>query len=153
VVQYELQPGNEGSLRPPPADSAASLNTHDMPPFRAFWEGDDVGDLEGRGLFDAGEAAAERERRRVLRRGMAALLPRAPDPPDPEAQGTAEAVLADRLEWLAAGPARLVLVNLEDLWGETAPQNVPGTQAERPNWRRKARLSFEELSARPEVVE
>src|SRR4029077_15009798 len=34
-----------------------------------------------------------------------------------------------------------------------APQNVPGTRAERPNWRRKARLSFEELSTPSEVVE
>jgi 4-alpha-glucanotransferase len=73
--------------------------------------------------------------------------------PDPEAPGTADAVLRDRLQWLAASPARLVLVNLEDLWGETAPQNVPGTHAERPNWRRKARLSFEEFSSRPETVE
>ena len=155
VVQYELQPGSEGGLRPPPADSVASLNTHDMPPFRSFWNGDDVGDLENLGLFDAGAAAAERERRRALRRGMAALLPPPPrdPPPDPDAPGTAGAVLRDRLEWLAAGPARMVLVNLEDLWGETAPQNVPGTCAERPNWNRKARLSFEELSSRPEVAE
>ncbi|HEY8020258.1 MAG TPA: 4-alpha-glucanotransferase [Thermoanaerobaculia bacterium] len=156
VAQYELQPGSEGRLRPPPADSAASLNTHDMPPFRSFWRGDDVDDLADLGLFDPGEAAAERARRRDLRRGLAALLPRSaasPDPVDPEAASTAEAVLADRLDWLAASPARLVLVNLEDLWGETVPQNVPGTRAERPNWRRKARLSFEELSTRPEVVE
>jgi len=153
VVQYELQPGNEGRLRPPPHDSAASLNTHDMPTFRAFWKGEDVDDLAERGLFSPAEAGAERERRRALRRGMAALLPPASDrPPDPEAPGTAEAVLRERLDWLAASPARLVLVNLEDLWGETAPQNTPGTYAERPNWRRKARLGFEEFSSRPEVV-
>jgi 4-alpha-glucanotransferase len=47
----------------------------------------------------------------------------------------------------------MVLINLEDLWGETEPQNVPGTHRERPNWRRKARLSFEEFSQRPEVLE
>ena len=45
-----------------------------------------------------------------------------------------------------------MLVNLEDLWGETEPQNVPGTTDERPNWRRKARLGFEELSTDPEVL-
>jgi 4-alpha-glucanotransferase len=150
VVQYELQPGSEGRLRPPPADSAASLNTHDMPAFRAFWRGDDVGDLADLGLFGPAEAEAERERRRALRRGMAALLLARPDP---EAPGTAAAVLRELLEWLAASPAQLVLVNLEDLWGETAPQNTPGTYAERANWRRKARLGFEEFSARPEVVE
>ncbi len=150
VLQYELQPGSEGHPRTPPADSAASLNTHDMPTFRAFWKGDDVADLADLGLFDAGQAAAERERRRALRRGMAALVPGSPDP---EAPGAAQAVLAERLAWLAASPARLVLVNLEDLWGETAPQNVPGTHSERTNWRRKARLSFEEFSSLPAVVE
>jgi 4-alpha-glucanotransferase len=47
----------------------------------------------------------------------------------------------------------MVLVNLEDLWHEGEPQNVPGTHSERPNWQRKARFSFEEFSARAEVVE
>jgi 4-alpha-glucanotransferase len=47
----------------------------------------------------------------------------------------------------------MVLVSLEDLWQETEPQNVPGTSSERPNWRRKARFSFEEFSTRADVVE
>jgi len=36
-------------------------------------------------------------------------------------------------------------VNLEDLWGETQPQNVPGTTHERPNWRRRARYAMEDM--------
>jgi 4-alpha-glucanotransferase len=36
-----------------------------------------------------------------------------------------------------------VLVNLEDLWLERRPQNVPGTTDEYPNWRRRARYPFE----------
>jgi 4-alpha-glucanotransferase len=63
------------------------------------------------------------------------------------------AVLRRLLDSLAASPARMLLVNLEDLWGESEPQNVPGTHTERPNWRRKARYTFEELSQRPEVVD
>jgi 4-alpha-glucanotransferase len=60
------------------------------------------------------------------------------------------AVLAE----LASGPARLVVVNLEDLWLEVRPQNVPGTVAldRYPNWRRRARLSLEEFSIRPSVI-
>ncbi len=38
-----------------------------------------------------------------------------------------------------------LLINLEDLWLEPAPQNVPGTWNERPNWQRKARLPLEAL--------
>jgi 4-alpha-glucanotransferase len=149
VVQYELQPGSE-RLREPPARTAASLNTHDMPMFSAFLEAKDVEDLESLGFFDAEQARTERERRAEIRRQMETEIPQ-------EARGdrtaTDRAVLRKRLEHLAESPARMVLVNLEDLWGEMEPQNVPGTSTERPNWRRKARLSFEEFSERPEVVD
>jgi 4-alpha-glucanotransferase len=46
-----------------------------------------------------------------------------------------------------------MLINLEDLWLETESQNTPGTVAERPNWRRKARYNFEAIRRLPEVVE
>jgi 4-alpha-glucanotransferase len=150
VEQYELQPGGAGP-REPPAAAVASLNTHDMPTFRSFLHAKDVDDLQDLGFFDAGQAHAERERRGRIRREMEAALPPAAGRRDDKATYTA--VLRDRLERLAASPAQVVLVNLEDLWGETEPQNVPGTGSERPNWQRKARLSLEEFSARPEVVE
>ena len=38
------------------------------------------------------------------------------------------------------------MVTLEDLWSETEPQNTPGTGQERPNWRRKAAKSLEEIT-------
>lgn len=148
VVQYELQPGSQG-LRTPPARSAASLNTHDMPTFRAFWEARDVGVLQQLGFFDEGQAREERERRSALRRQILEELP-----PEERSDERAHAgVLRRLLEILAASPARMVLVNLEDLWGEAEPQNVPGTHTERPNWRRKARFGFEEFSTKPEVVD
>ena len=149
VVQYELQPGSQG-LREPPARSVASLNTHDMPTFQAFWEGRDVEDLQSLGFFTPEQARQERERREAIRRGMEEALPAAE-----QGRGavTGEAILRARLDHLAASPARMVLVNLEDLWHETEPQNVPGTHDERPNWQRKARYSFEEFSTRADVVE
>jgi 4-alpha-glucanotransferase len=149
VVQYELQPGSEGQLRPPPASSVASLNTHDMPTFRAFWEGRDADDLEKLEFYTADEARSEKERRGALRQGLAGLLP----PASRDESETYKAVLHDRLAWLARSPARMVLVNLEDLWEESEPQNVPGTHMERPNWQRKAKLGFEEFSTQPDVVE
>jgi 4-alpha-glucanotransferase len=38
---------------------------------------------------------------------------------------------------LAAGKSALLLLNLEDLWGERRPQNLPGSGPEEMNWRRK----------------
>jgi 4-alpha-glucanotransferase len=152
VMQYELAPGGGGLLREPPADAVASLNTHDMPTFRGFWEGRDVEDLRSLGFFDDGQARAELERRAAQRQEMVAAVT-ARRPGEWDGRGDPyPLVLRDRLEHLAASAARLVLINLEDLWMESEPQNVPGTHDERPNWRRKARLSLEEMSRRPEVA-
>jgi 4-alpha-glucanotransferase len=58
---------------------------------------------------------------------------------------SAGAVLAGWLGYLADQGDEFLQVNLEDLWLEPAPQNVPGTWMERPNWQRRARYSLEEL--------
>lgn len=149
VVQYELQPGSQG-LREVPERTVASLNTHDMPTFRAFLEAKDVDDLEALGFFDEQQAREERERRKAIRYQMAGEVA---DETSEDDEAIYQAVLRKRLEHLASSPARMILINLEDLWAETEPQNVPGTSTERPNWRRKARLSFEEFSRRPDVVD
>src|SRR4029077_16133944 len=60
---------------------------------------------------------------------------------NPRPQEILRAVLA----WLKAGDSEIVLINLEDLWLEKRPQNVPGTSSERPNWRRKAQLTLEQI--------
>ncbi len=171
VLQYELAPGSPGPgarpagrgtdsapgidwsparkpsrlARTPPAGCVASLNTHDMPPFAAFWEGLDLAERESLGALDERQARAERERLAELRRQLLAFAGAADGP------ASARQVVRAILERLAASPARLLLVNLEDLWQETRPQNVPGT-SERPNWRRKAARSLEHFSADPEIV-
>jgi 4-alpha-glucanotransferase len=38
---------------------------------------------------------------------------------------------------LAAGPAEVMLVSLDDLALDPVPHNVPGTLHERPNWQRR----------------
>ena len=63
------------------------------------------------------------------------------------------AILRAWLSQLASGNAYLVLLNLEDLWLEPLPQNVPGTWEERPNWKRKARFSLDEICKMNSVTE
>jgi 4-alpha-glucanotransferase len=60
-------------------------------------------------------------------------------------EATPAAVLRAWLFELAQSEADFLLVNLEDLWLEPLPQNVPGTWEERPNWQRKARFSLEQI--------
>ena len=61
------------------------------------------------------------------------------DPADPAA------VLEAWLCFLAQNDEEFLLINLEDLWLEPGPQNMPGTWDERPNWQRRARLSLEAM--------
>jgi 4-alpha-glucanotransferase len=148
VVQYEMQPGQ--GLREPPAKSVASLNTHDMPTFQGYLQSRDVEDLQSLGFFTPEQAQAERARRGAIRQGLEETLPS-----EERGRGakTDDALLGGLLASLAESPARMVIVNLEDLWHETEPQNVPGTHTERPNWQRKAKFSLEEFSTRADVVE
>jgi 1,4-alpha-glucan branching enzyme len=63
-----------------------------------------------------------------------------PSPPD-------RRVLDATLDELGRSDAALVVVDVEDLWLETEPQNVPGTASdERPNWTRRARHGLDELA-------
>jgi len=54
---------------------------------------------------------------------------------------------------LSASDAECVIVTLEDLWGESSPQNTPGTDTERPNWTRRSALSLERVCLDPGVRE
>jgi 4-alpha-glucanotransferase len=136
VLQFEVDPERRPVVAAAPPDSLACLNTHDMHPFAGWWAGADLDAGEARGFLPHGAAARERRRRTVARRALVALLRRAG--PLGRAAATTGAVLGACLRLLAAGPARIVLLTLEDLWLEERPQNVPGTVGA-PNWRRRLR--------------
>jgi len=53
--------------------------------------------------------------------------------------------------FLASTPSKLMVLNQEDLLKETEQQNLPGSTAEYPNWRRKMKCTVEELWESPEV--
>lgn len=150
VVQYELHPKAPRVLPPVPAQVVASINTHDMPPFAAYWQGLDLEDRRQRGLLDRDGLQRERRHLEELRSALGQFL---------HARGLLDAAAASEaallsacLAYLSASPARVVLVNLEDLWLETESQNRPGTGPERPNWRRKTSYSLDELQHRPQVL-
>lgn len=141
VVQYEMKPDAGRALPEPPASSIASVNTHDMPPFASFWSGQDIGERRSLGLYDAEQAGEDERVRAQLRHALVQFL----QIPHSKSEPLAREVLQACLAFLRDGPARMVLVTLEDLWLETQPQNIPSTYDESPNWRRKLRYSLEEL--------
>jgi len=143
VVQYEIMGDPEHpTLPPPPEKCVASLNTHDMPPFRAFLDGGDIDDRLDLGFIDDKTARKERRQRARMQQIVTAVY-------DRRSHAKLPAVI-DRgcrgiLQFLSESMANIVLVNVEDLWGETLPQNVPATSTERPNWRRRMRPSVEQI--------
>lgn len=131
IVQAELSlDSRRKPLRKPSADTVASLNTHDMAPFQSFLDGADIADRLDLKFLDRKSAVKEKKTRVRLRSALRQFLKR-----KDEFRGC--------MEFLGRSKAGLVLVNLEDLWGETKPQNIPATTKQRPNWRRRLRYSVE----------
>ena len=144
VVQYEQQPNVRAALRPPPKESIASLNTHDMPMFAAHWKGLDILDRADLGLIPPRELRDVQRQRRQANQALIQFLKGHKLLPRNKRISLAD-VLKGCLRFLAGSQAEFVLVNLEDLWFETEPQNTPSTSTERVNWRRKTQLSLEEI--------
>jgi 4-alpha-glucanotransferase len=148
VWQYEImeKPDNP-SVGEPPVKCVASLNTHDMPPFRAFQDGTDIDDRLDLGFLDEKTARKERKDRKTMIQVLENLEDKGAAPTSPELRGRGGCPLVYErvLQFLSRSMANIVLVTLEDLWEETAPQNVPATGTERPNWRRRIRPSIEQI--------
>lgn len=149
VVQYELEAHDPEVLPRVPVNVTASLNTHDMAPFGGFLEGTDIQDRRDIGLLSARDFDRERKAREKTRKDLEGFLRRSGRL---EKDGSKKALLEACLAYLSASSARIVLVNMEDLWLELSSQNLPGTSTERPNWRRKARYGLEEILAMPEIA-
>ena len=126
VVQYEVNP----AIPDPSRRCVAGVNTHDMPPFAAFVRGLDIDDRVEMGLLDEAGAKSAHGARAKIR----------------ETIGTDVGTI---LETLARSDAEAVLVNPEDLWGETQPQNVPGVPER--SWKQRFRLSLGEARNDPNV--
>jgi 4-alpha-glucanotransferase len=151
VIQYEIRADQEEPLRDVPSSTIASVNTHDMPPFASFWSGLDLDDRRELGLLDEVRLESERQIRGEQKQALIRFLQKekrleigVDDP---------QSILQAIHEWLAVSQTSILLLNIEDLWLETKPQNTPNTYLERPNWQRKLGRSFEEFSADPALIE
>jgi 4-alpha-glucanotransferase len=151
VGQFGVSADPERALDAAPAHTVASLNTHDTATFMGFWTGGEIHDRLALGLIDREEADREQRYRAAQREALAAFLRRRGLLEDGKTEP--EAVLKGWLTFLAGNEAEFILVTLEDLWLEEAPQNVPGTWHERPNWQRKTRFDLDEIRALPGLVE
>lgn len=151
VLQFNLSADPSRAIAAICRDSLASLNTHDTPTFSGYWHGLDFQDRRDLALLNEREAQQEYIWREAMKEALASFLRRRGLLKD--AASDEYAILRACLAFLSSGPGRILLINLEDLWLEKHPQNVPGTVDERPNWRRKAQHPFEVFSQMPGVLD
>lgn len=150
VLPFELAPDSGTPVHMPKRSQVASLNTHDLPPFAAWWSRSDTAEREQAGQISHEGAALEARERQRQQQAALEFLSR--EGFLKKGGSFAEEARRGFERVLASSRAGLVMINLEDLWGETEPQNRPGTSEERRNWRRRARYSLEEMQSLPEVT-
>ncbi len=162
VAIFERRPG--GGFVPPaeyPPLAAASAATHDIATLKGFWLGRDIAWRRRLGLYpdpqaEEAEAVERRRDRRLLLEALAGegllaagrfgeFLPATGEPVYSPELGDAI------LTYLARSRARLMLVQLEDVVGESEQANLPGTTDAHPNWRRRLAPSIEEIVAGAEL--
>jgi glycogen operon protein len=128
-----------------PALASACVSTHDLPTLAGWWSGADIAERTALGLVvDETSALAERAAEKTELVGQLAaegLLEAAPVPVGP----LPDTVAAATHGFVSATPALLALVQADDLGGETVAVNLPGTDRERPNWRRRLTADVTEL--------
>jgi 4-alpha-glucanotransferase len=141
VGQYELIAENQ--LGEIPSRAIASLNTHDMYPFASFWQEEDILERQKLKLLNVESVKKELELRRETKRAFISIL---------QYKGMINDLSQDTEEilksvYLLLGSSRVfgLLLNIEDLWLETHPQNVPGTSRSQ-NWSRKGHYTIEQFS-------
>lgn len=156
---FQREPdGTFSAPREYPQDAVATVSTHDLPTLEGFWRGADLDVRRDLGLFpnegrrEAEVAARARDRERLLaaleREGLAPEGVRIDSPTVPE---FAPELALSVHRFVSRAPARLFLVQLEDVLGQLHQVNLPGTADEYPNWRQKLPLDLEDLPTDPRM--
>ncbi|MEQ1579360.1 MAG: 4-alpha-glucanotransferase [Steroidobacteraceae bacterium] len=147
VAHYKVllfEKAQDGTFKSPAAYercALAAVTTHDLPPFRGWWESVDIEIADRLDLYpDAAARARVVESREADRRHLMSALVGAGLwywQPHEALPVYSHALMRATHLYLALSNAELAVVQLEDLAGMIDPVNVPGTYLEHPNWQRK----------------
>ena len=124
-----------GRMRAPqeyPQHAAVSTTTHDLPTLAGFFAGRDIEARKAAGLVDDGAYQQQWASRKADIEQASHAFADAGHP-------------FDAVGFVLATPTTIAIINQEDLTGETEQQNLPATTWEHPNWRRKMKVSVEDL--------
>ncbi|RZV40100.1 MAG: glycogen debranching enzyme GlgX, partial [Acidimicrobiales bacterium] len=122
------------------------FSNHDFPTLSGFWAGQDFDWREELGIGNDPAALSHEKSVRAHDRSILAKLAGLGVVPS---NLNAES-MAKLQAWLARSPSLAFAVQLDDIMLEAHQANVPGTTDEQPNWRRRSKLSLEELASNPD---
>ncbi len=135
----------------------AVITTHDLPPFKSWWQGDDITlrdqlkQYPDQATLERVQHERDHDRRLLLEALTRAALWQwhAHEPLPPYSLALMRAAYL----YAALSPAALLVVQPEDLQGMTDPVNVPGTSTEHANWQRKLAEDLSVTLQREDVQE
>jgi (1->4)-alpha-D-glucan 1-alpha-D-glucosylmutase len=137
---FEKRP--DGGFAPPqayPREALTCVSTHDLPPWRGFFEAKDLSLRRQLGLsVDPGKEMQVRE---AEKKKLLEALKR---------EGLDGSAASAHL-FLARTPCKIMMVQPEDVFELVEQANLPGSIDEHPNWRRKVPLLLEAWSEEPRV--
>lgn len=137
VLQYEKDADGFRTPGTPSPQVLTCFGTHDTPTLRGYAQGRDIDWWQRLEWIDGDAATHERAQRS---RDVTKL------------QGDAPRIQQAVHGCLAASPAEMVCVQLDDVLGAVEAQNLPGTVHEHQNWQRRYTVSVEDLETYPELT-
>jgi 4-alpha-glucanotransferase len=158
ILSYRLfyfeKHSREGAFRASaeyPRQALVSSATHDLPTLAGFWLARDIEARRAAGLADEQGYRDQMHDRHREKQGMLDALHAEHLLPEhfernaenvPDLNGDLHNAIVG---FLARMPSMILLLNHEDFTKETDQQNLPGSTAEYPNWRRKMKVAIEDL--------
>jgi 4-alpha-glucanotransferase len=144
VLYFEKAGGRYKRPDEYPPLSLACISTHDLATLWGYWQGADIELKQQLAQYPSAQALQDEQQARVhdrylLLQALAdeGLLPAGRDPDNVDGAPMDAELAAALHAYLARSPARILLVQIDDLMQEGEQINLPGTIDERPNWRRK----------------
>ena len=127
-------------------DSVAMTTTHDLPTVAGWWSGADLDLRRGLGIATEAEIGERPKERAALWQAFTDAGIVSGDAPQP---GETDPAVDAAIGFVARAPGPLAIVPLEDIAGTTEQPNLPGTIDQHPNWRRRFRLSADQILKQP----
>ena len=134
-----------------PRLALACVSIHDLPPFAGWWDGLDIAERLDLKLITPDLAEHARLERQAEKAALVDALTNAGlvEPGLDGAPAPAADLVAAVHAFIARTPSFLAVAQVEDLAGERTAVNLPGTDRERPNWRRRLAIQLTDIMRTP----